>query len=40
MYNKQPYSVAKKIKLFKCMNGVKNMCWDKNMEKKYWKYVI
>lgn len=22
------------------MNGVKNMCWDKNMEKKYWKYVI
>lgn len=40
MHNKQPFSVAKKIKLFKCMNGVKNMCWDKNMKKKYWKYVI
>lgn len=23
MHNKQPFSVAKKIKLFKCMNGVK-----------------
>ena len=33
MHNKQPFSVAKKIKLFKCMNEVKNMCWDKNMEK-------
>lgn len=40
MYNKQPFSVAKKIKLFKCMNEVKNMCWDTNIEKKYWKYVI
>lgn len=37
--NKQPFSVAKKIKLLKCMNEVGNMCWDKNIEKKYWNYV-
>ena len=40
MHNKQPFSAAKKIKLFKCMNEVKNMCWDTNIEKKHWKYVI
>lgn len=36
MHNKQPFSVAKKIKLFKCMNEVKKIC----VGIKIWKKVL